>query len=96
MARIVSDEENEISGPKANARCGKAIKHIERRRGGGTTDIGNECEDSEKKINAAKRDQSDRFGVGISLNLTRHRVESKMSLHAEVKRDLSENAEESD
>ena len=96
MARIASNEQHEIRGPEAHARRGKPVKHVRRRGGSGTTDIGHEREDAQKEINAAQSDQRDRLRAGVTLDLARHAVESEMALHAEVEGDLSEEAEESD
>ena len=96
MARIASNEQHEIRGPEAHARRGEPIKHVGRRGGSGTTDIGHEREDAEEEINAAQSDQSDRFRAGVALDVARHAVESEMALHADVECDLGENAEESD
>ena len=96
MARIASNEQNEIGGPEANARSGKPIKHVRRCGGRGTTDIGHKRKNAEEKINAAQSDQGNRFRAGVALDFARHSVEKEMPLHADVECDLSENAEESD
>ena len=96
MARIASNEQHEIRGPEAHARRGEPVKHVRRRGGSGTTDIGREREDAQEEVNAAQSDQSDRLRAGVALDRARHAVESEMALHADVERDLGEEAEEGD
>ena len=96
MARIASNEQHEIRGPEAHARRGEPVKHVRRRGGSGTTDIGREREDAQEEINAAQSDQSDRLRADVALDRARHAVESEMALHADVERDLGEEAEEGD